>query len=373
MIVFITRKYPPSVGGMENLSYHLTTTVAAMRPTRIIAWRGSRWLFPILIPYALARAVVWAWRGSVDAIHVGDVLLSPLGLLLRLITGRPVLVTAHGLDVSYRNPIYQAVIRFCLPRLDRVVCISTYARRLCEERGVDRARTAVVPVGIDPESFGVSLPDGERQAWLRRWGIPQNRRHHLLLAVGRMVPRKGFVTLVADILPRLLERRDDWACLLIGDGPERPRVVEEVGRHHLGSRVRLPGRVSQEELRAAYAAAELFLMPNVEVADDGEGFGLVILEARLSGLPVVAFGLQGIVDALASDGDESLVSPGDARGFVDAIDRRLTHPSNADERRARRDRVIATYAWERVARQFLDVIDDVGAHAVGPAASPSSR
>jgi len=180
-----------------------------------------------------------------------------------------------------------------------------------------------------------------------------------------MVARKGFAPLISTILPRLLERRADWVCLLIGDGPERPRVEEAVAQSHLGSRVKLLGRVSHQELVAAYAAADVFVMPNVEITNDGEGFGLVTLEARVSGLPVVAFGLQGIVDALESDGNGSLVSPGDLQGFADAIGRWLEAPRDADERMARRERVISSYGWTRIARQYLDAIAGAKARAHG--------
>jgi len=345
---------------MESLSYHLTTTVASMRPTRIIAWRGSQALVPAFALFALIRVIVWSWRQPIEAIHVGDVLLAPLGLLLRLLAGKPVVVTAHGLDVSYSQPIYQAVTRHCLPRLDHVICISEYARQLCQERGVDRSRTSVIPVGISHESFRVSLPESERAEWLRRWGIMPEQRH-IILGVGRMVPRKGFAVLVSTILPLLRERRDDWVCLLIGDGPDRSRVEREVKRHQLGPSVKVLGRVSQEELVAAYAVADVFVMPNVEIAGDGEGFGLVTLEARASGLPVVAYGLQGIAESLESADGEIVVSPGDIEGFVDAIDRLLIAGSSLEERTARRQRVTYRYGWTRIAREYLEVIDRLGA------------
>jgi phosphatidylinositol alpha-1,6-mannosyltransferase len=84
MLLFITRKYPPSVGGMQQLSYYMTTTVARHVPVQIVKWsEAQRWLL-LFILYALIRALLVLLTKPVELIHISDLVLAPLGLFLRL-------------------------------------------------------------------------------------------------------------------------------------------------------------------------------------------------------------------------------------------------------------------------------------------------
>jgi phosphatidyl-myo-inositol dimannoside synthase len=142
--------------------------------------------------------------------------------------------------------------------------------------------------------------------------------------------------------------------LLAGDGPTTPRIRESVERLGLGERVRLLGRVSEETLERLYRGADLFLMPNVPVAGDIEGFGVVMLEAGLCGLPTVAAELEGIRDVVREGENGHLLPSGDAEGFLAAIERYRADPARlaaASDRAARfvRD----TFSWERVADRYV--------------------
>lgn len=365
MILFITRKYPPSVGGMQKLSHYLTATVALQARAQIIKWGGSqRWL-PFFIPYALVRALLVLATQPVGLIHIGDPVLAPLGLFLRFVARRPVVVNAHGWDVIYPNRLYQAIVPACLRRLDFVICISEHTRQQCVARDVDPSRTIVIPVGVNAEEFTYSVTEAVRTLWIKRWGIEPCPKH-ILLTVGRLVHRKGVHFFVSEVLPELAERRSDWVYLVAGDGPER-RQIEVIARSRgLDDMVRLLGRVPNDELRAAYALADLFVMPNVPVAGDCEGFGLVTLEARVAGVPVVASSLEGIDDSFASADDGVLVPPGDVRAFVEAIDGLLQNELTIEARLRRRKRVKSRYGWEHIGEEYLTVFRAVQARHHSP-------
>jgi glycosyltransferase involved in cell wall biosynthesis len=127
----------------------MTTTVARHVPVQIVKWsKAQRWL-PLFIPYALVRALLVLLTKPVELIHISDPVLAPLGLFLRFVGRRPVVVNAHGLDVVYPNRLYQAVIRACIRQLDFVICISEYTRQQCLARGVKAERTRVIPLGVN--------------------------------------------------------------------------------------------------------------------------------------------------------------------------------------------------------------------------------
>ena len=363
MIVFITRKYPPSVGGMEQLSFYLTTGVANREPARIIKWGGSQKWLPFFVIWAVVRALWLLATQPVDLIHISDLVLAPVGWFLRLVGRRPVVANAHGLDVIYPNRLYQTTVLSCARRLDRVICNSEHTRRECVKRGIPEARTRVIPPGFAPEAFGTTLSEPERNRWRARWTIADDPTH-FLLTVGRLVPRKGVYFFVSEVLPRLAKNRGDWVYLVIGDGPERQRIAEATGRDEsVARRVHLLGQVPDNELRAAYAAADLFVMPNVAVSGDSEGFGIVTLEARAAGLPVIASDVDGIADAFSPAEDGLLVPPGDAIAFVEAIERQMNLPLTPAARLDRSRLLAARYGWPQIITEYLDVFRSVRAQA----------
>ena len=362
MLLFITRKYPPSVGGMQRLSYHVTTGVAAREPAVIISWGGSQKWLPLFIPYAAVKALWLCLTQSVDLIHLGDIVLAPLGLFLQAFTRLPVIANAHGLDVIYPNRLYQALILPCARRMDFVICISEHTRGQCLSRGIARARTAVIPVGIDAYAFRQSIGDAERSAWLARRAIAPDcvQPPHILLTAGRLVPRKGVRWLVAEVLPRLARRRADWIYLVVGDGPERQAIAEAATRDpSIAQRVHLLGQTSDDDLRMAYASADLFVMPNVPVPGDSEGFGIVHLEARAAGLPVVAADIEGIAESFMSGEDGRLVPAGDAAAFVDAIDRGFDLGLTPTDRGRRATRIADGYDWAHIVEAYRGVFREV--------------
>ena len=360
MLLFITRKYPPSVGGMQKLSYHLTTEVSRREEARIISWgRSQRWL-PFFLILAFVQAAWLLRRGVITLIHIGDLLLAPFGVLLRLLGRVPVVANAHGLDVIYPHPLYQLIIPWCLRQLDCIICNSQYTRSECLKRGVSADRCVVIPPGINVEEYKPALSPEERQRFAQCWGLSLDGRH-ILLTVGRLVPRKGIAPFVSQALPLLRQRREDWLYLIVGEGPERVTIEAAVAAHKLGDKVRLLGQVSEEELKAAYALADLFVMPNVPVAGDAEGFGMVTLEARAAGLPIVAADLEGIRESIENEDDGLLVPPEDYAAYVQAIDFLLGRESTAAEVQRRRERIAARYAWPRIAARYLEVFRQVQA------------
>jgi glycosyltransferase involved in cell wall biosynthesis len=154
------------------------------------------------------------------------------------------------------------------------------------------ARPTLVPHGVDLDRFRPSPAPA--------------RRELALLAVGRLVPKKGFDVLVAAAARLTFPFR----LRIVGDGPERERLVG------LDERVELAGPVTHDELPALYAAADVVVVPSVEDADgDRDGLPNVVLEAMASCRPVVA----SDVGAIASAGAGLLVPPGDPGALAAAL------------------------------------------------------
>ncbi|ORB73262.1 glycosyltransferase [Mycobacterium scrofulaceum] len=202
--------------------------------------------------------------------------------------------------------------------------------------GRARSRTSVVPCGVDVDAFN---PDGPR--------APRGERPRIV-SVGRLVPRKGFETLISA-LPRV----PDTELVVVGgparadfaDDPEArelQRLAAELGVAH---RVRLLGAVTRREMPALLRSADV-----VACTPWYEPFGIVPLEAMACGVPVVATAVGGIRDTVVDDVTGRLVPPKDPARLGDAIAALL---SDRDRRTAMgaagRERARARYTWDRVA------------------------
>ena len=161
-----------------------------------------------------------------------------------------------------------------------------------------------------------------RSSYARREAVPQ------LLAVGRLVPEKGFATLVRAV-SRLLQEGVECHLTIVGDGPFRSTIEQEVRSHQLAGAVECIGSCSNAEVHALMADADLFCFPSFS-----EGLPIVLLEAILSQTPIVSTDVAGIPEILHDRTSALLVPPGDDESLAAAIGEALGDPDGARLRAA---------------------------------------
>ncbi|SEI71698.1 Glycosyltransferase involved in cell wall bisynthesis [Deinococcus reticulitermitis] len=155
---------------------------------------------------------------------------------------------------------------------------------------------AVIPTSIDPRVLGAA------PAILSPW--PEGRRR--LLTVGRLAREKRF-----DLVLGALAELPDAHLVVLGEGPEREALEAQAARLEVADRLTFVGVRPWTEIGAYYRLAELFLF-----ASDTETQGLVLQEAQLMGVPVVAVGARGTLSGVQSGYSGFLVPPGDVAGLV---------------------------------------------------------
>lgn len=140
-----------------------------------------------------------------------------------------------------------------------------------------------------------------------------------ILAVGRLVPKKGFVTLLLAAR-RLIDHGHDIHVDLVGDGELRSELEQRVRELELGERVHLLGAQSHDAVRQLMQSSTLFALP-AEVAEDGnrDGLPVVVQEAMASGLPVVSTPIVGIPEAILDGITGRLVPERDPMALADAL------------------------------------------------------
>ncbi len=368
-LLCISRKHPPSVGGMQSMNHELIRRLARDTDATVIRWGGSQWFLPFFLLWALIRSLAMSPRRRPDAVYLGDALLAPLGVLVKGILRRPVAVTAHGRDLTFRFPLYQRVIGYSLKRLDRVACVSRHTNGLCAAMGVPARQCAVIPNGVDPDAHPARPADREAALrWLSERGIDRSRP--MLLTVGRLVKRKGVARFIGEALPALARLHPGVLYLVVGEGRERPAIEAMIAERGMERHALLAGAVPPDLLRGLEGVASVFVMPNIPVEGDAEGFGLVALEAGGAGLPVVASDLEGIRDAIVPGMNGALIRWDDTEGFVSAVAALLADAgrraaAGAAAQGFNRER----FGWDEAARRYLAMLESMAPGAGIPPAA----
>jgi len=298
---------------MEKFSYELTTSLGRRTRSRIIKNTRGKIFIPFYLPYACIAILIHGRK--YDLVHLGDPVLAVVGYVSKLFfPTKRVVCTVHGLDLTYqdRNPLYRIYLKIFL-RCDLFVAISKNTQIAAKKYGL--ANTIFIPPGMITENYK-RRSNRNRGDFMKSFGVNANTES-ILLTVGRLVSRKGVAWFVANVMPLLPESH---TYLIVGDGINREKIQQQIKVHGLEERVKMLGKVSSDELALLYGHADLFVMPNVPVQNDLEGFGLVALEASCSGLPVVASDLEGISDAISNGNNGLLVEPKNVESWVRVIE-----------------------------------------------------
>jgi glycosyltransferase involved in cell wall biosynthesis len=351
-ILLITRTFPPTVGGMEEFMYQLFMQMRRHHDVDLIALRKtSRKHLFWFIPYALFRALFEIHRKDISHVHIGDGLLAFLGPIIRYLSrADKISITVYGLDVIYSVEAYQRMIKWSLPQFDAVLAISDATKKECIDRGVNNHKCSVSLCGIDSDAIPADMQRQNTRRQLASQLDLEIDDRLLLLTVGRLVPRKGVYRFIKDVMARATA---DWHYIVIGDGPEKNRLLELCKEYRLEDRVSILGRLPKKTRDLAYGAADVFIMPNQHLAGDMEGFGLVAIEAGLFSLPVVATSIEGIKNAIISGVTGALVPPEqEPHCFMEAIE----FASNLD-RSAIRPAILENFTWQRVYERYKKALN----------------
>ncbi|MGI8693135.1 MAG: glycosyltransferase family 4 protein [Geodermatophilaceae bacterium] len=236
------------------------------------------------------------------------------------------------------------------------------ARKVSRTDLADRVRRAALVVSCNGDASGEVAAAGGR-ARLVRHGVelaafpatePPGAEPVSLLAVGRCVEKKGF-----HVLMQALAQVDrPFRLALVGDGVLRGQLTAQVADLGLADRVTFAGRLTHRTLPAAYAAADIVVVPSiVDSAGDRDGLPNVVLEAMASGRPVIASDVSALPTAVRDGVTGVLVRPGDVRalraavrGLIDAPERRRALGV------AGRQRVEADFDLERCTTHFITTL-----------------
>ncbi len=344
-----------NIGGMQRVSMQLTAQLEANQGVELMEFtRETRWKFIVLkTTLFLIRLVLFlpgvVKREKPDVILFSSMVTGSLAYFVKRRVKVPMVSISHGHDVTLKVGIYQWLIRRVFRSLDGVISVSSATRAECINRGLDPDKSMVLPNGFDVQALKTELSRGEALKKIEARFDFQLGSRKLLLTVGRLIKRKGHEWFIREVLPKV---DSDTVYLIVGDGGEKVNIHTAIKQSGLEDRILHVGRQPDDILEMAYAAADLFIMPNVKVEGDMEGFGVVLLEANIRNTPAIATGIEGIRDVISPGKNGYLIPEGDAEGFAAKIDAVLQNELETLSLSSR-SYVEHQFSWEKVSKDYI--------------------
>lgn len=346
-VLCMTRKYPPSVGGMERFCYDLYSLFEKDEEldVNIVALGKSQkhliWFFPYCFFYLLFNARKY------DVILFSDALFAGCSWIAGVVSPKTKKITdIHGLDITYPNPIYRLYMKMFLKKFDLYVCNSKNTEELVKSLGINN--TTIINRGVNIHDEFVACPNDEFRA---KYGINDNTT--VIITVGRLVKRKGVEWFINNVMPKL----NDVVYMVAGGGPEKENIEKAIQNNHLEDKVKLLGKISDEDLNSLYYNADIFAMPNIPIENDVEGFGIVAIEASYKKCIVIAADIDGIADAVVHEKNGFLVECKNVVAYVDRIQDYIASKNKYKKLRENfAEYTMQEYSMEAIAKKYKKFI-----------------
>ena len=374
-LVLATLNFPPALGGIEHLCAELARALSGLGIAVHVVAPGQPG--DAIVDAALPFPVTRYPSGPVRVVNLTRALLPLLRAapswvlfaqwtaatpfaLLRLLGPRTTRLAtiAHGKEYltaerGWRSTwAWSAQRRAVLSQLAMVLAVSDYTAKHARASGARSVR--ITHPGVDAEHFSPRATSRITRAEL----AGPNADGPVLLSVARLVPRKGVDTLISA-LPEVIALHPGLRYVVVGDGPDRDRLSALATAQGVAAHVRIVSGVSNDELPAYYAGADLFVMAARELpgVGDAEGFGMTLLEAQACGTPVIAAQSGGMPDALRAGETGLLVAQDDPRALGAAVIELLADPPRLRAMAEAARAYALSMSWRAMARGVIEALD----------------
>ena len=310
-------------------------------PSNLKSSLWARMLVPFFLMGFLVGAVKMIRRCQV--VHCHWTICGLVGYLATRCCRRPLVLSVRGSDVNlFSDGLMGCVSRRIWRSMDVIIAVSEDLARQLEDNGVSREKIRVVYNGVREE-----FAPGDTASSRRQLELPSSR--FIVLFLGLLAPVKG-VDVLLEAIHKLSDT--DLLCVLVGDGPLRAQLEQQVQTMGDEDRVCFAGQRPREEVADWLNAADLLVLPSFS-----EGRPNVVLEAMACAVPVVASNVGGVPELVSDGVTGRLVAAGDSAELAAAIGELMKDRGRLQAMgTAARDRVESSgWTWEAAA-QATDAI-----------------
>jgi glycogen synthase len=309
----------------------------------------------------LAAGIELGERLSFDLVHGHDWLVATAGDELARRLRAPWVVTIHATEYGrhqgwveeHPQSHIHGVETWMANAADAVITCSHYMRdHVADIYGLDEARVAVIPNGIDPLDL---QPVEDLDALRARFAAPHER---LVLLVGRLVHEKGF-QIALEALPGVIERLGDVRFLVAGSGTAEATLRAQAQELGLLDHGTFLGWIGDDVLHSLYRIADLTVVPSIY-----EPFGLVALEAMASGCPCIVADTGGLREVVPHEHVGLRFRSRDPASLAEMIERVLSDEALRSRLVTEASEHVLRFDWADIARQTAEIYGDLRQLAV---------
>lgn len=375
-LLFVSHKHPPSIGGMQTQNFYLKKGLENVFDLTDVIIKPDQSSINFLITVRGTMNKLLS-KQHFDLVYVNDGLL---GIITADLKKRyphvAFFATIHGLEATFPMKFYRNYLIKKLTYFDKLICVSHFTKNHLDTLLNTTAKTTCIANGIDhivPE-----ISKREEAFYDEKYCFLQNKK--ILISVGRPVKRKGFSWFVKNVLPSLGE---EVVYLIAGPFPSKsvlksiiniilPRRINHLLDLLLGyptdaqelksmknSKLKILDRVPQGELNYLIKKAHLFIVPNIDVDGDSEGFGLVALEGAIREKVVLASDFQGLKDAIINNENGLLLPAGESDVWIQTCNNLLSNTKDLTLLgRKAKEYTIRHYSWDKMVNQYADLFQN---------------
>lgn len=371
------------MGGMEKQSYELITGMERYCRVHRIVYEGTGSILMFFLGLKGQILRTCKAHPNITVIHFNDALIAAFCLRHNGYKHLKRAVTLHGLDVVFPSEIYRNRIFSNFNRFDRIIAVSRATADRAIGFGINPDKIIVINNGVDDDPAHSGQHSQSVGQVLEKYNVPTDRP--LLVAVGRPVKRKGFSWFIREVVPKLDPR---FFVLLIGPFDNRPRLFEQVlslipgklrerimlflgfgsdaaairillADPQLSKSVKHMGRLPSGDKNILLQSSMAFVMPNIHVEGDMEGFGLVCVEAAMAGALVFAADTDGIPDAVQDGKNGFLLPTQEAKVWAAKLNELIFDSEIADKNKeAFRAFTAANYSWDKMVKAYYKALSE---------------
>jgi len=375
-IAEVTPTFPPYKGGIGNVSYYNTWSLATLGHEVTVFTPRYKRVEREEYPFQIQRLHPWFKYGnagilpqllwklwSYDVIHLHYPFFGGAEIIYFLdkIKDLKLLVTYHmdvvgvGFMAKFFNWHTHNVLPRILDRADKIIVTSyEYARKsnLKERLLAEPDKFIDIPCGVNHLLFKPRYKD---KSIIGQYDLYNKK---IILFVGALDKAhyfKGINVLIQAV--NKLSGSDDFRVLIVGDGELRETYQGMVSNLGLNRKIIFLGFVADNLLPKFYNLADIFVLPSI---DKSEAFGVVSLEAMASGVPVVSSDLAGVRSVIGKREAGVLVKPGDVDKLANTLKYLLDNPTECQQMgKIGREKVLKEYTWDKIGYRLDGVINSM--------------
>lgn len=310
-------------------------------------------LVPFLIVAQFFSLLFLVFKKRPDVIHAHWIIPQGfIAVVVKLLTGVPVVVTAHGADVfGLQGALMLRIKRFTLRKATACTTVSRALADIVAGLKCSTLRLEIISMGVDSKQFS---PHRRNDCIKDRYQITGP----FLLYVGRLTEKKG-VSYLIDAMQLITREIPATKLLIIGSGELEQRLKEQVTVLDLNEHVLFAGSLPNKELPEYYATSDIFIGPAIEArSGDSEGFGLTFVEAAMSGCLLIGSDIGGIRDVITDHVTGVLVNEKSSKSIATAVLDGLQNPKEmANVRNKSREFCVRNFDWEIISKKYCKLLD----------------